>query len=191
MKYRIAVIICGLPSATIASEQFAGWHAGLAAGAVQTHFVAEDAATGQRLAQPTAWGVGYGAFAGHDWTIGRDVLLGIGGEVNLGGRTARADLPQSGGFASITPRWGYSLTARAGFAPSDATLLYVRGGYHAHRYRLASGGNVDFDFGEWFRSFSLGVGGEVRITRHASARLEFHHLDGTRNQILVGIPLRF
>ena len=191
MKRLAFLAVCAVHSTVFADDNFGGWHIGPAAGASQTHFVVEDAATGKRIAQPTAWGVGYGAFAGHDWAVGRNILLGLGGEVNLGGATARADLPQSGGFASMTPRWGYSLTARAGVAPSAATLLYVRGGYYAHRHRLASGGNVDFDFGEWVRSFTLGVGGEVRITPNVSARLEFHHLDGHRNQVLLGIPFRF
>ena len=191
MKSVAALLVSACPSTVVASEQLAGWHIGPAVGTSQTHFIAEGVATGKRIAQPTAWGVGYGALAGHDWTVGRGLLLGLGGELNFGGATARADLPQSGGFASITPRWGYSLTARAGIAPSASTLFYLRGGYYAHRHRLASGGNVDFDFGEWTRSFTVGIGGEVRITPNAWARLEFHHLDGHRNQVLVGIPFRF
>jgi|APFEC2959095136_1045048.scaffolds.fasta_scaffold00100_20 outer membrane immunogenic protein len=191
MRSVLALILFGLPSAAVAAEAFDGWHIGVAAGAVQTHFVVEDVASGDRISEPVAWGVGYGAFAGRDWAIGRRVLLGVGGEINLGGRTARAELPQSGGFASLSPRWGYSVSARAGVTPTDNTLLYLRGGYHAHRYRLDSAGAVDFEFGEWSRSFTLGIGGEARIAPNAAVRLEFHHLDGTRNQVLIGVPIRF
>lgn len=191
MKSVLALLVCGLPSAANAAEAFTGWHVGAAAGAVQTHFVVEDVATRERIAAPTAWGVGYGAFAGHDWAIGRRVLLGLGGEINLGGRTARAELPQSGGFGSLTPRWGYSVSARAGITPTDSTLLYLRGGYYGHRYRLDSAGTVDFAFGNWVRSFTLGIGGEARVAPNTSVRLEFHHLDGTRNQVLIGVPIRF
>lgn len=183
-----ALLFIASPSA---AEAFAGWHAGAALGPVQTHFVVDDAQTGSRVAAPQAWGLGANLFAGHDWAIGRSLLAGVGAELNFGGATARADLPQAGGFGSISPRWGYAVTARAGLSPTANSLIYVRGGFHQHRYRINAAGAVAFDFGETSSSFTLGIGGEVKLSPGIAARLEFHHLDGTRNQILLGIPVRF
>lgn len=184
------IAITLMAPAARAADRFAGWHIGPAVGAVQTHFVVEDADSGRRLAEPQAWGPGASLFAGRDWAIAGPVLFGLGVELNLLGRTATAMLPGIGS-ASITPRHGWAITARAGIAPTPGTLLYVRGGYHEHRYRLASAGDLAFDFGAASRSFSIGAGAELALTARLAARIELHHLDGTRNQVMLGLPLRF
>jgi opacity protein-like surface antigen len=191
-RWRVAAALALLPAAPVAAApDFGGWHIGPTAGAVQTHFVIETDA-GQRLAQPTAWGVGYGVVAGHDWMLGR-LLLGVGAELVLGGRTATANLigPPVQGSASLSPRWGYTLTARVGVAATDRLLIYARGGYVGHRQRVVVRGDLGSSLGDWNRSFTIGAGAEYALGRRVALRAEFHHLDGTRNQLMLALPVRF
>lgn len=174
------------------ADRFAGFHAGLAAGASQTYFVVETLVGGSPVEARgvKAWGGAISGFLGYDIAVSPSILLGVGAELNDAGATARFD--SGNDFASITPQWGYTLTARAGYAVNDSLLLYGRGGYIAHRYRRATTIPAFFEaFPTWNRSFGVGFGFEGRIADRVGLRFEAMHLDGTRNQLMVGVPVRF
>jgi len=109
------------------ADRFAGFHAGLAAGVSQTYFVVETLAGGTAVEARgvKAWGGAISGFLGYDFAVSPSFLLGVGAELNDAGATARFESGRD--FASITPQWGYTLTARAGYAVNDALLLYGRG----------------------------------------------------------------
>jgi len=174
------------------ADRFAGFHAGLAAGVSQTYFVVETLAGGTAVEARgvKAWGGAISGFLGYDFAVSPSFLLGVGAELNDAGATARFESGRD--FASITPQWGYTLTARAGYAVNDALLLYGRGGYIAHRYSRATTIPAFFDdFPTWNRNFGLALGFEGRLADRVGIRLEAMHLDGTRNQLMVGVPIRF
>jgi outer membrane immunogenic protein len=164
----------------------------LAAGISQTYFVAETVVGGTPVDARgvKAWGGALSGFLGYDIAVSPAIVLGVGAELNDGGATARFE--SGADFASITPQWGYTLTARAGYAVSDALMLYGRGGYIAHRYSRATTIPAFFDdFPTWNRSFGLAVGVEGRLMDRVGIRFEAMHLDGTRNQFMLGVPIRF
>lgn len=171
---------------------FGGAYAGPEVTAADHHFVVDKVDT---LAGPrenvTQWGIGGGAFAGYMVPITPRLL--VGGEAGIfgGGRTPR--YVDGGTMVALKPRWGYSLVARAGYTPAAGTMLFVEGGYGAHRYSVRATRDVEVDaIGDgWTRSFVLGGGVEHVLSRGISVRARFQHLDGTRNQFMIGIPIRF
>jgi outer membrane immunogenic protein len=68
--------------------------------------------------------------------------------------------------------------------------MYGGGGYGGHRYRVTAPVGAS-DITNWNNSFILLGGVELRASSRANVRVEFIHLDGTRNQVMVGIPIRF
>jgi len=187
-----ALSLLSLPAlAGPGSGKTSGPYVGAEIGPVNHHFVVEE---GVPPAQPTArnvsqWGVGGGVFAGYDHYVTDRIRIGGEAAFNFGGRTP-ATTSAAGQPLSITPRFGYSLTARAGYALSNAVIAYGGAGYGGHRYRrnLPAG---TADFGDWNQSFILLGGVELKVSSRANLRLEFMHLDGTRNQFMLGIPIRF
>ncbi|MBV8687001.1 MAG: porin family protein [Alphaproteobacteria bacterium] len=167
-----------------------GPYLGVGVTAVDHHFVLEET-TGSTTTRRnvTQWGVGGAAFAGYNGRIGRSLIAGVEGAYLFGGKTA-ATRTSGGAPVGFDPRWGFSVAARLGYEVAPGTLVYVKGGYGEHHYRLvlpagASSGDSTT------ASFVLGGGVEHRIGRNLSARLEFEHLDGSRNQFMLGFPIRF
>lgn len=173
---------------------FAGPYIGLAGGAVDHHFVAvENTADGsERSFNVTQWGVGGELFAGYDLALSPTFIVGAEAQLEIGGRKALAvDRDYVFGFK---PRYGFSLSGRIGYRPTPDLLAYAGAGYGEHRYRTVALGNVSREAANSLdstRSFVLRTGTEWRLTRRANLRLEFEHLDGSRNQFMLGVPIRF
>lgn len=188
-------VLC-IPGSSGAQErtenQFSGAYAGPEVTAVDHHFTVEDvgASAGPRE-DVTRWGIGGGTFAGYMAPVASRLLIGGEAGVFGGGRTPR--YADGATTVALKPRWGYSLVARAGYTPAAGTMLFVEGGYGAHRYSVRATQDVDVEaIGDsWTRSFVVGGGVEQVLSRRISMRARFQHLDGTRNQFMVGIPIRF
>lgn len=184
-----------MPSAAGAQEKpFAGPYAGIEAGAVDHHFVVELSAPNQpdQSFNVTQWGAGGGAFAGYDIAVAPRLRLGVEGVYNFGGRTAR----HSGTYAGqpytigLDPRWGYSVSGRIGYVAGKRVLLTAEAGYGEHRYRPIASANVG-PVDSVTASFVLGGGIEYAASQRLSVRARFQHLDGSRNQFMLGVPIRF
>lgn len=169
----------------------AGPYVGIEGGAVNHHFVVEETSTSSetRSRNVSKWGVGGGVFAGYDANVTDRLRLGGEAAFNFGGRTPSTSIP-GGERLAIKPRYGFSLTARAGYAVTATVRPYVGVGYGGHRYRTDFPADID-NFGRWNRSFILLAGVELKALPKANVRIEFMHLDGTRNQVMVGVPIRF
>lgn len=173
------------------ADAMAGFHAGPGLSAVDHHFVVEtvDAAGGSARENVTQWGIGGQVFAGYDALLVGRVLIGVEGSVDFGGRSASIRLSQT--YVGFEPRWGFAATARLGYVVGRNTLLYGGAGYGEHHYRtFASAPELVGDLAKT-SSFVLRGGVEHALGRRIGARLEFEHLDGTRNQFVVGLPIRF
>lgn len=192
---RIALVsllsVLAATGAAAATDKFVGPHIGAAIGAVDHHFVleVEDQAGNDRRFNVTRWGLGGEAFAGYDTSISTNLLAGLEGAVQFGGKTA---VERNSDYTiGIKPHWGFSLTGRLGYTLSDNVMAYAGGGYGQHRYGAFSSQPGAVDNLRRNSSFVLRGGMEVAATPHVHARLEFQHLDGTRNQFMIGIPIRF
>lgn len=196
---RIALLAIGAAMACTstdawAKDSFSGPYVGAAVGAVDHHFVAEEqnGAGKTRRFNVTRWGLGGELFGGFDLAVAPRLRLGAEGQIEGGGRTA---VEQNSSYTlGIRPRYGFSISAHAGYVASPRLLVYAGAGYGQHYYRAFAAGNAapsalaGLDL---TRSFILRGGAEMRMTRATGIRLEFEHLDGTRNQFMIGVPIRF
>jgi|688.fasta_scaffold259566_1 opacity protein-like surface antigen len=185
-----AAATIGLPTAALSGNSAnSGFYVAPAVVAVDHHFVIEETA-GATFAERnvTAWGVGASLQAGYDLKFSSKFMLDLQGQVSIGGKTPNTVTVL--GPVSLQPRWGYSFTSRAKYALSDSARLYAGGGYGGHNYRISRPEDVG-GIPNWNRSFVLVAGGEFNLSRKLSTRIEFQHLDGTRNDILIAFPFHF
>lgn len=157
--------------------------------AVNHHFVVEET-VGSSITERNVsdWGAGGAAIAGYSFDLGNNLILGVEGQVSIGGASAETMTPL--GVVGLDPQWGYSATVRLGRRISGDTIVYAGGGFGGHRYEVTTPAAVT-GFGNWNRSFVLVGGVETPISRRIRTRLEFQHLDGTRNEVLLAFPIRF
>jgi len=198
MRILIATLLCLTVSAGATDAQaqdldtaFTGPHLGAAVTATNHHFVAiESNATGIiSTANVGAWGVGGEGFAGYDLRVSPRLRIGGEAQVEFGGRTAQTITPDFS--LGIDPRYGWSVTGRLGYVVTPKAMVYAGLGYGTHYYRTIASGAATGDGFDRNSSFILRGGMEYRLSKRAGVRLEFEHLDGTRNQFALGIPIRF
>jgi opacity protein-like surface antigen len=173
-----------------AADNFSGPLVGVETGLVQHYFsvIVTRPGSPDQTNSIKSYGVGGVAFAGYDVKISPRFIIGGEAAAHFGGKTA-SDQIAGFGTVGINPKIGYSVSARIGYAGSDKLLLFGRAGYGSHNYRDIGLENVG-PFGR-NNSFVLGLGAEYRIKPKFALRFDLRHLDGSRNEILVGIPVRF
>ena len=192
----LAAIVALCPTAVAAtSEQRAstlvGTYAGVEAGAHEHHFFIEE--TDLRSGQTNgryyrAWGLGGGAFVGHDLAVADGVRVGVEAGISIGGNNPVARF-SDGTTYTQHPRYGYRATSKVGYLFTDRLLAYGTFGYGGHRYRL-DGTAVVAGAEGWRSSFTIGAGFEYQLSPKAGLRLDFRHLDNSMSHILVGVPVR-
>lgn len=176
------------------SEPFTGPYLGVAVGAANHHFVAEEAdgASNTRQFNVLKWGFGAEAFSGFDLAIAQRIRVGGEAQFEFGGRSAiERNSDYTFGFK---PRYGFSASGRVGYLMTPRIMTYAGAGYGEHRYRTIAQGNVGVGARNSLdrtRSFILRAGAETRLSHRIGARIEFEHLDGSRNQFMLGVPIRF
>ncbi|SEJ81289.1 outer membrane immunogenic protein [Sphingobium sp. AP50] len=139
-----------------------------------------------------------GVFAGYDREIAPSIVLGGQADFNIG---ASDDITQRTalGATRLDPKWGFDLTARAGYIVAPKTLVYLRGGYANERVRTsvsnASGIRTDSANRD---GWTVGGGVERIVWNKVSARLEYRYADlgsqggkWDRHQVLIGAAYRF
>ncbi len=185
----VLALLVSAPAAWADDEDgsFRGGHGGGSVVAANHHFVVVESFTDgtERSFNVSSWGLGGEAFAGYDLAIGKRLRIGGEAQLEFGGRAARYTDPAY--TIGIDPRYGWSVTGRLGYVVAPRSMLYAGIGYGGHRYR-GIGAAVGLERND---SFVLRGGVEYRLNRAAGVRLEFQHLDGTRNQFALGIPIRF
>mgnify|MGYP000988854672 CR=1 FL=1 len=143
-------------------------------------------------------GIDYGVFAGYDYGIGQNVLVGVEAGLGFGGKTLRGT-PIAGLTAEVDPKWNYDVSARAGFLATPNLLVYGRVGYGAEKTRVSlvstiQGVDSASDKG-WSDGLLYGGGLEYGINESASIRTEYRHrdMDGgyAADQVLAGLAFRF
>jgi len=154
-------------------------------------------------------GVAYGT------ELGYDVVFGNGGFV--GAYAGVEDSTSKACFTGITTREcleaGRNITAglRVGYALPHNSMVYIKGGYSNGRidytYRDSAFPTDDFALGHNFDGFHVGAGGELGVTQHVYAKIEYlytHYnllhvatatqglsLDVDRHQVVGGVGYRF
>ncbi|PTQ12166.1 hypothetical protein CLG96_06315 [Sphingomonas oleivorans] len=123
-------------------------------------------------------GVGGTAFLGYDLPLGRAF---VGAEANIDLNTADAQ-----GFEA---KWGWGVSARAGYRIQDTTGIYGRIGYQRSKVGAEGFGSA------WGDGIRFGGGVETGITDSTSLRFELNHVnyesDLKNNQAVVGVVFGF
>lgn len=200
-KLFIAVLAAAtLPGAAIAQDD----------AAIGGAFIGGQAGWGERSAElkfglpgvtdfdESRSGVDYGAFAGYDYAVGSNFLVGVEAGIGAGGKTLRGT-PVTGLDVAVNPKWNYDVSARAGILASPNLLFYGRVGYGAERTKVSLVSSVPgiesaSDSG-WSEGLLFGGGVEYGLTKSASIRTEYRHrdMDGgyDADQVLGGVAFRF
>ncbi|MBW7945309.1 MAG: porin family protein [Sphingomonadaceae bacterium] len=143
-------------------------------------------------------GIDYGVFAGYDYGVGNNVIVGVEAGIGFGGKTLRGT-PVAGLTAEIDPKWNYDVSARAGFLATPNLLVYGRLGYGAERTRVSTVSTIEgvasaSDKG-WSDGILYGGGLEYGLNEAASIRTEYRHRDMdsgyAADQVLAGLAFRF
>ena len=140
-----------------------------------------------------------GVFAGYDYQTESGIVVGVEAGFSLG---VEDDFGYAAGTSqvSIDPDYSFDVSARLGYAVTEGTLVYGRGGYANTRadVRIAEAGAVTFADDETYDGWFAGGGVEQRITDNFNARLEYRYSDlGSdtqefeRHQVLAGVSYRF
>jgi outer membrane immunogenic protein len=186
-----AVLAATSAAAQSEDSAFTGPYAGAEAGLLEHHIYLKTHVGGALVDEGyhRSWGVGGGAFVGHDFAVSRSLRLGGEAGVTVGGETNRV-LFAGGTSLALKPRYGYRLTLRGGAVIGSRIFVYATGGYGGNRYRVSNSAGVA-SVDESGSSFIVGGGVEYRLSRNVGLRLDFKHVDNQTNQIFVGLPVRF
>ena len=185
--------IAAAPAAaqSIDAESFGGGTLAISGGLVQHHFTPTENGDDREV---EGWGAGGAVTFGYMAPIGSRVLVGVEGSYHFGGVAAETLIANGQGARfGIDPRYGFSGVARLGYVVAPDVMVFGAAGYGEHRYReiLPTGPvSITSDLTR-NSSFVLGAGAEYRLSRRLSIRADARHLDGTRNEALVGLQVRF
>jgi outer membrane immunogenic protein len=175
-----------------ARAPFTGTYAGPEIGGHEHHFYINetDLRTGETEGRYyRGWGVGGGAFIGHDFQLSSRLRAGVEAGVSLGGNNPVARFSDGTDYTQH-PRYGFRGTGKLGYLLANRVMAYGTFGYGGHRYRLGGTATVA-DSHEWGSSFTIGAGFEYRASDRIGIRLDFRHLDNQMSHLLVGVPVRF
>jgi outer membrane immunogenic protein len=131
-------------------------------------------------------GVMYGATAGYDLPIGRNVV--IGPEVEWTDGNAKTGYSQpSFGFGSVSNGRDLYAGGRLGFVISPHTMVYAKGGYTDARYHIrANDGTNDYRDDIGVSGYRVGAGVEVAPTARTFARFEYRYSNYGRGRVEYG-----
>lgn len=172
------------------ADAFQGPYAGVQAGWNHDRVRGADTDIGDLNVRDSRDSFVGGAFAGYNYKITPNVVIGAEGGFNLG-----ADDAVRGAGGVVDPNYSFDLSARAGYLVTPKTMLYVRGGYENMRARVSDGTVQGHDT---FDGWSVGGGVERAILDNVTARVEYRYSDlGSngngfdRHQALVGVAYHF
>lgn len=193
-----ALAAAGLMAAAPAqAEPFNGPFVGVQAGWNQNKIGTLEGDLGVVDVQRTKDSFTGGVFAGYDYKIGSNVVIGAEAGFNI---AAKDNLVGRGAVDTIVnPRHAFDLSARAGYLVDDKSLIYVRGGYDNLRARTTVAGlEGTLSSKDSYDGWLVGGGVERALGDKVSTRLEYRYSDlGSgpsnfdRHQVLLGVAYRF
>lgn len=193
-----AVALTAGLATTASAEPFNGPFVGVQAGWSQHDLGTPSTPLGDVGVGRSDDSVSGGVFAGYDFKLGSNVVIGGEAGAHFG---ADDKIVRNTGNALVTvdPKRSIDLTARAGYLVSDYTLLYARGGYTNARVRTTVAGPAGaLTASENRDGWLIGGGLEHALGDNVSARAEYRYSDlgegngkFDRHQALFGISYRF
>lgn len=195
----VAAISAVVPTGSAFAEDFNGPFAGVQAGYEQSE--AQDPSTelGVLAYDDEVQTFTGGLFLGYDRQVAPRFVLGVEGGFDLSSDdTLEGTI--GGNLASIDPEWSLDLTARAGFMPDQASLVFVRGGYENAQIETTArdAAGAQFTESENRDGWVIGAGYERQLTQGIFGRVEYRYSDLSdgddtwdRHRALLGVSYRF
>ncbi|MEO0031592.1 MAG: hypothetical protein RIS94_1350 [Pseudomonadota bacterium] len=160
-------------------------------------------------------GLMYGAGIGYDVAAGNNLTLGA--EAELTGSTAKWDnnngVPNTFNLGRVKASRDIYVGARAGYAVSPSTLVYLKGGYTNARFNLeGTDGTTNLNQRLDTDGWRIGAGVEQKLGENMYAKVEYRYskygkaeydyngstpdssrfsIDTDRHQVVVGVGMRF
>ncbi|MFM9865223.1 MAG: outer membrane beta-barrel protein [Micropepsaceae bacterium] len=186
-KILLATAATVLLSAPAMAAPYNGFYLGASAGygtgdANQTRFgaVGGPFVSTQNDASIDGWT--FGVLAGHNWTVGGNVVLGLEGNWDFGGPSGD-DGGSGGDINEWEQSWEASLRARLGLLVTPSTLIYGTVGYSWAEYDAnvlnAPVSSRSHTFADW----TYGAGIETQLTPSMTARFQYRHTDYSAERV--------
>ena len=121
-----------------------------------------------------------GIFAGYNWRVNNDIILGVEGEWNYvsADDTITNDIDGESWGAKVEQKWDASLRLRAGKDMGDY-MPYITGGIawaRVESHGFTSWGSTD-DHDATLTGWTLGAGVEKKINDNLHARIQYRYSD--------------
>lgn len=140
-------------------------------------------------------GWGGGVYAGYNFQVNPNFVLGLEGDLTLN------NMEGSAGGLTVSNQWNSTLRGRAGYA-INRFLLYGTGGLAVGGLKVANAVASD---SKTVAGWTLGTGVEAALTNSVTARLEYRYTDlgshafattpgnvaFTSGQIMAGVGVKF
>lgn len=131
-------------------------------------------------------GVMYGATAGYDLPIGRNVVIGPEVEWTDGNAKTGYNQPNFG-FGSVSTGRDLYAGGRLGYVVGPRTMLYAKGGYTDARYHIrANDGTTSYRDDIGVSGYRVGAGVEVAPSPRTFARVEYRYSNYGRGRVVYG-----
>ncbi len=182
------------PAMAIADDNFEGPFFGGQLG-LQSNGASITAPGGVQLTD-TDKGFNFRGFAGYDWRVSDQFVVGAEAGIARGG----SDVTALKGTANFKLDNGLTLDAsvRAGFLATENILVFARGGYASSKQSLVATNSTatpaSFSTNKRSGGLLLGAGAELGINENIGVRVEYRRAkmgDLKSNQFFVGALFRF
>jgi len=158
------------PVAPAPMDSWSGFYVG-----AQVGYIWGDADTefdGEETISQDVDGFAGGLYAGYNWLLDNNVLIGVEGDINW----VNADDKKSGDAyeVSFEENWEASLRLRLGMVIDDTWMPYITGGV---AWADIDAAYEDRRTSETMTGWTIGAGVEYKITENFHAKLEYRYAD--------------
>lgn len=112
-------------------------------------------------------GARFGGFAGYNWDLGNQLVVGVEGDLNYDWNE------ESVGGADVNSGLNWSARARIGYS-MDRALLFAAGGYTGTNVSVDGAG---FDDDDTLHGWTIGAGVDYALTDRMFTRIEYRYND--------------
>jgi outer membrane immunogenic protein len=187
-KTFLFLLLAALSSAALADNQFAGPYLGASLGHVSGDDDGKeyDAGVFDDYTQNTGPSGGlFGVFAGYNWIMKNNVLLGIEGDYDVRNADDRdfqdfMGVPDTDYTAETDLKAAASIRGRLGYLfNGNRTVAYVTGGYATARIErtFTEVGVLSQSSTDWQDGWTAGIGIEHNFMKQLAVRAEYRHAD--------------
>jgi outer membrane immunogenic protein len=188
----VAITAAAFAATSAHADTFSGPSVGVQGGWEQNNVNNPTTAVGPTTVHAKGDTGTIGVFAGYDYKLTPQVVVGAQAELNFPVTAHFGD-----GVTTIDPKRSIDLSLRAGYLLDQKTLAYVRAGYANQRDSVAIPTLATYVSGSQ-NGWLVGAGLERAVTKNVTGRIEYRYTDLSegngkwdRHQVLAGVAYHF